>query len=150
MKLQIFWMWIISWLLIIIIHAIVIKRYDISSVYSMHFKEEIVNDGNNLFSTGLVYFIATLICHFLSISICSLRASIAILLWPYISAFKQSNRKYSKNNCFHLWFLSPFDVSQYLFKLHKIVWNDKCHSFVRVAFLRKEGRLGWRQMNSEI
>lgn len=69
MKLQIFWMWIISWLLIIIIHAIVIKRYDISSVYSMHFKEEIVNDGNNLFSTGLVYFIATLICHFLSISI---------------------------------------------------------------------------------
>ncbi len=56
-------LWIGGWILIIIIHGAYSQKS--KSENKEFVKKEMVKDGNNLFATGLLYFLITVACHFI-------------------------------------------------------------------------------------
>ena len=65
--------WLLSWILIIVIfsYANATAKEDDESCYFFFSvaKDEMVTDGNNLFTTGFLYLIGNVICRFINIPV---------------------------------------------------------------------------------
>lgn len=61
--------WLLSWISIIIIYSIAnaISKNDNDSDSFYFVQNEMIEDGNNLFSTGFIYLIGNVICKFINI-----------------------------------------------------------------------------------
>ena len=88
--------WLLSWILIIVIfsYANATAKEDDESCYFFFSvaKDEMVTDGNNLFTTGFLYLIGNVICRFINIPVLQwIILIIAILLCipPVLSCISQ-------------------------------------------------------------
>lgn len=61
--------WLLSWISIIVIYSIAnaISKNDNDSHFFSFAQNEMIADGNNLFSTGFFYLIGNIICKFINI-----------------------------------------------------------------------------------
>ncbi len=62
-------LWLGGWFVIIICNVMCVYINRVRVFQDNFASDEIVKDGNNLFTTGLVYFIFTLACYFFSFTI---------------------------------------------------------------------------------
>lgn len=62
--------WLGSWIIIIICHIVCIgwlkDEDEFSRTLAIDYDKEIISDGNNLFATGLIYFLANLLCYYVN------------------------------------------------------------------------------------
>lgn len=61
--------WLLSWISIIVIYSIanVISKDDNNNYFFSFAQNEMIADGNNLFSTGFFYLIGNIICKFINV-----------------------------------------------------------------------------------
>lgn len=87
--------WLAAWLSIIILHAIALRATMKDPVRAEAYEAEtdlaeIVKDGNNLFSTGFIYMLITLACHFIHLSVVRwilFAAMVIFTVLPVMSCF---------------------------------------------------------------
>lgn len=98
-------LWLGGWVLIIVIHLIMViwdhKSPEWASV-SGHYRNEVIQDGNNLFSTGLAYFLGNVACRYIHLPFLAwifMITGIIFCIPPIISTFAlfgQVLNKYAK------------------------------------------------------